>query len=175
MTELSADWPEQYHDWLQSARGDLENKNWSQAFRHYPWPTFTESPWAPVTKPLSRSRVTLITSGGLSLPGQPIFREEDPQGDHTFRVIPGPGPLDRWDIHHGHYPAEAALEDYNTVFPLDILRNIKQEGVIGELSPRHISFMGYQTDADRFLRETAPEIEKIVRDDAADVVLLVPV
>lgn len=175
MSELSLDWPQRYRQWLHSSREWLDQKNWSEAFRTYPRPTFTSAPFTPLVEPLHRIRLALITSGGLSLPGQPLFEEDNPEGDASFRTIEGAGPLDDWTIRHGHYDPKDAQADYNSVFPLDVLRELVHQGRVGSLTARHLSFMGYQTDAARLLDHTAPEMADILIADGAQAALLVPV
>ncbi len=59
-------------------------------------------------------------------------------------------------------------------FPIDILRDLDDEGVIGELHPEAYSFMGAAAQR-RLLKENAPEWVAMLRDAGVDVVLLVPV
>lgn len=150
-------------------------KEWQAAFSRYPWPTFTTTPWTPLTKPLSEARVALISSGGVTPLGQSPLDETILEGDPTWRVIPTDAPLSQWTVRHGHYDPTAALKDYNAVFPLDALRALASAGVIGDVAPRAISFIGFQTDASRVLNEWAPQFAEMFRQDAVDAVLLVPV
>ena len=66
-------------------------------------------------------------------------------------------------------------KDKNLALPLDRLRELKQEGVIGEMARRHYSFMGSITAPGRFLNITAPEIARSLAEDHVDAVLLTPV
>ncbi len=175
MTELAADWPQQYHAWWNACRELVAAHEWKAAFRSYPWPTFTTAPWTALPKPLAESRVALISSSGVTAVGQPPFDENILEGDPTWRIIATGNPLAAWTIRHGHYDPTAALKDYNTVFPLDVLRSLAKDGVIGDVAPRAISFIGFQTDAKRVLHEWAPRFAQILREDAVDAVLLVPV
>jgi len=172
---LPPGWYERYEAWLERSRPLLEAHEGAAAFRDYPWVTYDDSLLTRPERPLGASRLALVTSGGLSLPGQPPFREEDPLGDATFRWIPGPGPLSGWAIHHGHYDPAAATRDYNAVFPLDIVRRLSEEGTIGSTAARHVSCMGYQTDPGPWLEESVPAITAGLKDEGADAVLLVPV
>jgi hypothetical protein len=49
-----------------------------------------------------------------------------------------------------------------------------KEGVIGELAPMVVSYMGYQPDAIRTVDETIPAILEIATLEAIDAALLVP-
>lgn len=114
-------------------------------------------------------------SGGLSIPGQEPFGPQCPQGDPSFRVIPGPGPLRAWRTDHGHYDPRSASEDYNTVFPLDALVYLAESGVVGSVVWRHISFVGYPPDPRPFVATSAPAIVDLLRDERVAAALLVPV
>lgn len=168
------DWPSRYKAWISKALPELQAKRWSDGFQDYPWLTYEDTPWVPWRKSLSAARVALVTSGGLTLAGQPPFRAEDPEGDNSYRLIEGPGPLKDWEIHHGHYDPAGALRDYNTVFPLDVLQELTGN-LIGEVARRHVSFMGFQTNIYDFFTSSAVEIVDIFQEDAVDTVLLVPV
>lgn len=170
-----ANWRSRYDDWLRQAKPLLDSGEYAEAFRTYPWVEGSGPPFTAPQKPLHEMTVALVTSGGLSLPGQAPFRQEDPLGDMTFRWISGAGPLREWHINHGHYDPTAATEDYNVVFPLDALRELREEGVIGRIAPRQVSFMGYQTDAMTFVDGPAAEIADGLIADDVDAVLLVPV
>jgi D-proline reductase (dithiol) PrdB len=64
-------------------------------------------------------------------------------------------------------------EDRNVVFPLDRLRELAAEGVIGSVAPTHYSFMG-ATDPVQ-MEGYAREVASRLKSDAVDAVLLSPV
>ncbi len=122
-------------------------------------------------KPLSESRLALVTTGGVHLPGQPRFDIDDPAGDCSYREIPRDARGLTWT--HAYYrPGEGS--DLDAVFPLWTLRELEEYGIVGELNRRHFSFMGAIHDPDRLVRETAPEVAKKLAGDAVDAVLLTP-
>jgi len=59
------------------------------------------------------------------------------------------------------------------VFPLDRLRELKQAGEIGDIAPRHFSFMGFSPDIPA-LMENAQKVARRLVADLIDLVLLVP-
>jgi D-proline reductase (dithiol) PrdB len=63
----------------------------------------------------------------------------------------------------------------NLALPLDRLRELKQEGLIGGLAKRHYSFMGSITAPGRLVQITAPEIGRCLAEERVDAVLLTPV
>jgi len=122
-------------------------------------------------KPLDRSRLALVTTGGVHLPDQPRFDIDDFEGDCSYREIPADAEDLTWT--HAYYrPDEGS--DLDAVFPLKTMRGLVDEGLVGELATRHFSFMGAIYDPTPLVEETAPEVaEKLVQDDA-DAVLLTP-
>jgi D-proline reductase (dithiol) PrdB len=64
-------------------------------------------------------------------------------------------------------------EDWNVVFPLDRLRELAADGVIGSVAATHYSFMG-ATDPVQ-MEPYAREVAARLKSDAVDAVLLSPV
>lgn len=130
---------------------------------------------APVTElavPLSRARVAVVTSAGLNLRSQEPFRREDP----GFRVLPCDAP--DADIVQSHssigFDRTATTRDLNVSYPLDRLRELAQQGTVGELAPRHLSFMGAQPDPEATLAESAVQAADLLLADGVDLVVLTP-
>jgi D-proline reductase (dithiol) PrdB len=123
-------------------------------------------------KPLSASRVAIVTSAGLHL------RDDRPftSGDPTYRVIPTTAPIG--DIVQSHtsigFDRTGILEDINVVYPIERLRELVAAGRIGELAPHFYSFMGAQRDTTAIKTQTGPEVADLLLGAAVDVVLLTP-
>ncbi len=134
-------------------------------------------PWAAPRKALNRSRVALITTGGVSLPEQAPFDLTVRGGDFSSREIPSDADVSRLRIDQRSDAFDHAgfEQDRNLAFPLDRLREMAGRGEIGSLSPRAFSVMGSVTAPGRFVAETAPGIADRLVQDGADAVLLVPV
>lgn len=165
-----------YPDWLESQRPLLEQANWRDAYKTYPFVLNEGSPWAPLGKPLAECRVAVLSTAGLYVPGeQPPFRAEDIEGDWTFRELPADVPPERMEIAHTHYDHARADADRNCVYPLARLRELVAEGVIGALAPVHYSISGYCARADLLAENTAPQVVQRARMDGVDAVLHVPV
>ena len=127
-------------------------------------------PFARPRKPLSESRLALVTTGGVHLPDDRRFDIDDPLGDCSYREIPvGAGNL-TWT--HAYYRSRDA--DLDAVFPLWTARRLAAEGSVGELSRRHFSFMGAIHDPEPLVRETAPEVAEKLAEDGVDAALLTP-
>ena len=128
-------------------------------------------PFVRPKKSLEESRLALVTTGGVHLPGQPRFDIDDPLGDCSYREIPTDVETLTWT--HAYYAPDRD-GDLDAVFPLWTLRELSREGVVGELNHRHFSFMGAIHDPGPLVRETAPEVAGKLADDGVDVVLLTP-
>ena len=55
------------------------------------------------------------------------------------------------------------------------MRELEKTGRIGALNQRHLSFMGSITAPGRLMKKTLPAALELLKDDAVDVALLVPV
>jgi D-proline reductase (dithiol) PrdB len=169
MTSPQASYAERYAEWIARARPYFAEGNTREAFTGYPYMVNDNAPFAPLRKPLAEAIIFPITSGGLYLPdSQPPFDEPNPEGDHTLQQAD-------LDVKHGHYDPAEALRDYNSVFPLDRLRELAEAGRFAGLTSQGISFMGYVTDAGTFAEGTARSIAQAVQTSGADAAFLTPV
>lgn len=143
----------------------------------YPWRRVRPTPWSPLRRPLSESRVALVTSAGFVLPGQEPFNGGTRGGDTSFRIIPGDAPVGVLiDSQRSEsFDHSGMRQDPNLGFPLDRLRELEARGRIGAVAPRHLSYMGSITAPGRLIRQTAVEGAGILTQDQADAAFLVPV
>lgn len=143
----------------------------------YRWRRIDPVPWAPPRKPLSESRLALVSSAGFVLPGQEPFARTLAGGDGSFREIPADSDLSTLiDSHKSKsFDHEGMDRDPNLAFPLDRARELVERGRIGSLNRRHLSFMGSITAPGRLQRDHAPEAARRMVADGVDVALLVPV
>jgi D-proline reductase (dithiol) PrdB len=130
-------------------------------------------PFTPFDGELKRATVGIVTAGGVHLRDQEPFNIADELGDLSYRVIaPDVDSADLMVTHH-HYDHADADRDINVVFPIDILRELKAEGVIGDVARKHIGYMGYTMQLKAMYEGTAPQIaNEIDRGSRADVVIL---
>ena len=64
-------------------------------------------------------------------------------------------------------------QDVNTSFPIDRLRELARDGVIGSVAGRHFSFMGATPPT--VMEPIARDLAKVLKADNVDAVALVPV
>ena len=134
-------------------------------------------PNTPLYKALNRCRVVLITTAGLHLQEQKPYNDRIIGGDCSYREIPNT--IETQILALGHrskaFDASGTESDINLVFPLDRFRELESEGKIGSLNDRHFSFMGSITKPKPLIRQTAPEVAKLLKSDGVDVAFLTPV
>ncbi len=143
----------------------------------YPWRTVRPVPVAALVKPLDKCRVALITTAGLVVPGDAPFDLRARGGDVSFRVVPGHVDLRTLEQHHRSDAFDRAPidADRNVAFPLDRLRELAGEGLVGSVALHHVSFMGSITAPGRLRSRTAPDAARLLVGDDVDVALLAPV
>jgi len=149
---------------------------------------YEDRPFTPLRKPLSESRIGLLTSSGHFVAGddpEPFgikgmtqqeaevrikdFLREPPQ----MSVIPADTSLDDLVVRHGGYDVRSAQSDPNVVFPRDRLLEAEARGAVGELAETLYSFPGAAAQGQ--VKKSAREWATLLRDDHIDVLLLVPV
>ncbi len=133
-------------------------------------------PLARPRRPLAEARLGMVTAAGVHLASQPPFDMDDPEGDASFRVIPGGAPVSDIMITHDYYDHRAADQDVNCVYPIERLRELAQAGELGEVAPRHVGMMGhvYGAQRTRLVRQTAGEVADLFERDGVDLVLATP-
>lgn len=126
-------------------------------------------PWAPLRKPLSDCTVALVSTGGVHLKSDPPFNLNS---DLTFRVIPTTAQPADLAISHQAYDRTDALRDINLVFPIERLRELESERVIGRLAAQHYGFglMGSGKELMPSIKEVAARLNAA----GVDLALLVP-
>ena len=142
----------------------------------FPCMEHDDTPWAPMRKPLSESRVALVTSAGLHLRDDKPFVTDTQGGDCSYRVIPRGTPAS--DIIQSHvsigFDHAGIYRDINVTFPIDRLEELKDQGVVGSLADSYYSYMGALRDTSKVVNETGPEVAGKMVDEGVDVVFLTP-
>ena len=138
-----------------------------------------EIPWTPLAKKLSDCTVATIVTAGMALKSDKPFDQEGERrnpwwGDPSYRVIPCSVTERDVSFYHMHINPAYALRDLNSMVPLGRLQELEQTGAIGHTAPRHYSIMGYILRPEELLTQTVPAIIRDLREEHADVVVLVP-
>ncbi len=147
--------------------------------QNYPFHRYavTDNPTAPHKKPLSESRIALITTAGLMRADDERFSNLIKLGDPTFREIPNDIEVQTLIEDHDSdsFSHDGIEADKNLAFPLDRFRELESQGKIGGLNQRHFSFMGSIISPRTLIKETAPQAAKLLKEDSVDAVFLAPV
>ncbi|MBE0585144.1 MAG: hypothetical protein IH612_15455, partial [Desulfofustis sp.] len=132
-------------------------------------------PWTPYGGDPSKQTFGLLTSGGLYLKeSQPAFDIVSIHGDISFREIPKTVQQQDIGIAHKHYDHDLAEQDINTIFPIHRFVELEREKVIGKFAETSYSF-SYVNDAVGLVEKTVPELISRLKEQAIDVLFLVPV
>lgn len=141
-----------------------------------PWETEGEIPWTKPAKPLRQSKLALVTTSGIHHRSQPPFDMQDSDGDPSYRVLDGETLFADFQVTHDYYDHSDARKDPNIIFPLERLRELVAEGVLGCLAKTHYAFMGHIDGRHiaTLVEEKAREVAGKLKADQVDLVLLTP-
>lgn len=141
----------------------------------YRWASYADVPFTPLTKPLAKSRVALVTTAA---PYKPDAGDQGPGAPYNsaakfYNVYSLPTNTDP-DLRVSHIGIDrkhTTAEDQNTWFPLPVFREKVAEGRIGDLGPR---FHGLPTNRSH---KTTLEVDCLdllarVKEDRADVAII---
>lgn len=139
----------------------------------YPMPVFDNVEPGKAIKYLSKAKIALVTSGGIVPPGNPDKIESSSASKYGAYDITGVRNLEVacHETAHGGYDPSFANEDANRVVPLDVLRDMEDEGIIGELYNTFFSTVGNGTSVKNSLKY-AEEFTKQLLADGVDAVIL---
>lgn len=137
--------------------------------RPYAWSHYEGAPFTKLRKPLSESQLALVTTASPLRPSEADVRV--PKSVWSGPVTEPPERLYTddlaWDKESTH------TDDVESFLPIRSLEALASEGRIGGLAAR---FHGVPTEYSqrRTIERDAPEILKRLREDDADIALLVP-
>ena len=139
----------------------------------YPMPSFDRVAPSPALENLSAAAVALVTSGGIVPRGNPDHIEASNASRFGEYSIAGLDTLstEAWETAHGGYDPVYANEDPNRILPVDVLRKLEKEGVIGKLHNLFYSTVGNGT-AVASARNYAKEIVRRLLDAGVNAVIL---
>jgi len=85
------------------------------------------------------------------------------------REIPAATPAQDLKVSHGGFDNSDVNRDINAMFPIERLRELAAEGIIGAIAPTHIGFMGGGGNVERFRDATGPTIARLLQAEGVDV------
>ena len=149
--------------------------------QNYPFSRYaiTDNPCIKLAKPLSKCKFALVTTAGLRLETDTPFSHSTTNklGDCSFREISNDVQVqnlfeDHTSSSFDHSGVEA---DKNLALPIERFRELVANKTISSLNHRSFSFMGSIIAPNKLIKETAPQVAKLLKEDAVDCVFLAPV
>lgn len=150
---------------------------------------YEDAPFVKLKKPLAETRLALLSSSGHFVKGDdpmPLGVENMTQAEAEERIsdfikeepqlseIPIDTARNNLQVRHGGYDVRGAQKDINVNFPIDRLRELRDEGVLPDLHPVAFSFVGACSQM-RLQKETGPLWAKRFKEKQIEALLLVPV
>lgn len=134
--------------------------------RAYVWAHHETTPFAPLAKPLKNCRLGIVTTAALH-----DRKATDTRSTACTPIEPAPERL--WGNDLAWDKTVTHMDDLGSFFPLDALKRMVTSGTLGSLTKR---FCCVPTDYSqrRTTEVDAPQILKWLREDGADIALLVP-
>lgn len=136
-------------------------------------PAFDRVAPNPPVKDLAKATIALVTSGGIVPKGNPDRIESSSASKYGKYSITDVSDLtdDTFATAHGGYDPVYANQDADRVLPVDVLRDLESEGVIGKLHNYYYATVGNGTavaSAAKFGRSIAEDL----RASGVDAVIL---
>lgn len=130
----------------------------------YPMPEFDKVTPNMEIKDLSKAKIALCTSGGIVPKGNPDHIESSSASHYGEYSLEGIDCLTKesHETAHGGYDPVYANENPNRVLPVDVLRDLEKEGIIGKLHEKYYATVGNGTsvsNAKKFAKEYALKLK----------------
>ena len=120
-----------------------------------------------------KRQVALVTSGGIVPKGNPDHIESSSASKYGEYSLEGVMDLDEenYETAHGGYDPVCANKDADRVLPVDVMRDLEKEGVIGELHNKFYTTVGNGTSVAN-AKAYAQEIAENLLADGVQAVIL---
>ena len=165
-----------YHEQRGSLRAIdmLLKKLGDESFQtEYPMPLFDRVAPRPAIKDLKKAKLALVTSGGIVPKGNPDRIEASSASKFGRYDITGISDLtaDTFETAHGGYDPVYANQDADRVLPVDVMRQLEKEGVIGSLHSVYYATVGNGTSVAN-AKKYAHAIGQELKDENIDGIIL---
>ncbi len=136
-------------------------------------PRFDRVKPATAVKDLSKAKIALVTDGGLVPKGNPDKIEIIGATKFARYSIEGMKRLaqDAYDVAHVGYDPTQVKKDPNRLVPLDVMRDLEEEGIIGKIDKWYYATTGVGTTID-YAKKIAKGIAEKLKEDGVDAVIL---
>ena len=160
-------WRGQYNSWKSKQRNadDLSG---------YPFIENATAPFTSLRRALPMLNLGLISSAGAYLDGTKAFDTTLAGGDLSIREIPTDIQASDLQFAARGYDPAAVQQDMNVQLPLDRLREMEANRVIGQLNPVLWSFCGFIPDAAVFVEQSVTNLIARLHHYDVQAALLIP-
>jgi len=139
----------------------------------YPMPVFDNVNPSPAIVNMSKAKIALVTSGGICPKTNPDKIESSSASKFGKYSIEGVVDLteETHETAHGGYDPVYANKDADRVLPVDVLRDLEQEGVIGALHKYFYATVGNGTSVASSKAFAAKIATELINDGVEAVIL----
>ena len=139
----------------------------------YSMPVFDRVDPADPVENLAEAKVALVTSGGIVPKGNPDHIESSSASKYGEYSLEGVMNLDQdnFETAHGGYDPICANLDADRVLPVDVMRDLEKEGLIGKLYNKFYSTVGNGTSVANSKSYAAQIADKLNSDGVQAVIL----
>ena len=139
----------------------------------YPMPVFDHVTPNPAVKDMKHAKIALVTSGGICPKGNPDHIESSSASKYGKYDISKFQELSSADHEtaHGGYDPVYANNDPNRVLPVDVLRDMEKEGVIGSLHQYFYTTVGNGTSVANSKGFASTFAKELIADGVTAVIL----
>ena len=139
----------------------------------YKMPVFDRVAPQPAVKDMKHAVIALVTSGGICPKGNPDHIEASSASKFGEYDITGVNNLtsETYCTAHGGYDATYADQDADRVLPVDVMRDLEREGVIGKLHTKFYATVGNGTSVANAKKFGAEIVNRLVADGVTAVIL----
>ncbi len=139
----------------------------------YPMPDFDRVAPNPPVLDMKKAKIALVTSGGIVPKGNPDRIESSSASKYGKYDLTGVSDLtaETYETAHGGYDPTYANIDADRVLPVDVLRDLEKEGVIGELHKYYYATVGNGTSVANAKKFAATFAQELVKDGVQAVIL----
>lgn len=136
-------------------------------------------PWAPLKKPLSETKFSLMTSAGINMKIDPPFdmereKQEPTWGDPSAREISKSTIEADIEVNHLHINTDYIQQDINVMLPIHRFQEFENEGIIGSIAETNFSYYGFQLEPTELIKKTMPKVVQRMKSENVEAVLLTP-
>lgn len=134
--------------------------------KDYVWAHYDDTHFHQLKRPLDQCRVTVVTTA--------VTHGDIPKAVRAAESIPFSETPEHFETSELAWAKETThTDDRQSYFPLEVLKQLEEEGVIGSLAPRY-HFVPTQYSHRATITEDAPAISAACIEDEVDIAILIP-